>query len=149
MSVRVSKDLFVDKKSVCFDIEAVDNAIGTYLSQGYILVKDLDSFLVFPYVGFEWNEFLLESYLLHYSKKFCLVNNGISLNNVPGAIVKKDGEYTQFVDICAHAIADSDIELKKGPALDYLVEINLLTKKSYKEIDVVLNKARQLRNKRG
>ena len=149
VSVRVSKDLFVDKKSVCFDIEAVDNAIETYLSQGYILIKDLDSFLVFPYVGFEWNEFLLESYLLHYSKKFCLVNNGISLNNVPGAIVKKDGEFTQFVDICAHAIADSDIELKKGSALDYLVEINLLTKKSYKEIDVVLSKARQLRNKRG
>lgn len=149
VAVRVSKELFVAKEAVHFDIDAIDGALETYLSQGYILIKEVDSFLVFPYVGFEWNEFLLESYLLHYSKKFCLVNNGISLNNVPGAIAKKDGEYTRFIDICIHAIAESDIELNKTTALDYLVAINLLTKKSYKEIDVVLNKARQLRNKRG
>lgn len=149
VSVRVSKELFVAKDAVHFDIDAVDAALETYLSQGYILIKDVDSFLVFPFVGFEWNEYLLESYLLHYSKKFCLVNNGISLNNVAGAIARKDGEYTQFVDICSHAIAESDIELKRAPALEFLVEVNLLTKKSYKEIDVVLNKARQLRNKRG
>lgn len=149
VSVRVSKELFVAKDAVHFDIDAVDAALETYLSQGYILIKDVDSFLVFPFVGFEWNEYLLESYLLHYSKKFCLVNNGISLNNVAGAIARKDGEYTQFIDICSHAIAESDIELKKAPVLQFLVEVNLLTKKSYKEIDVVLNKARQLRNKRG
>lgn len=149
VSVRVSKELFVAKDAVHFDIDAVDAALETYLSQGYILIKDVDSFLVFPFVGFEWNEYLLESYLLHYSKKFCLVNNGISLNNVAGAIARKDGEYTQFIDICSHAIAESDIELKKAPALEFLVEVNLLTKKSYKEIDVVLNNARQLRNKRG
>lgn len=149
VSVRVSNELFVAKDAVHFDIDAVDAALETYLSHGYILIKDVDSFLVFPFVGFEWNEYLLESYLLHYSKKFCLVNNGISLNNVAGAITKKDGEYTQFVDICSHAIAESDIELKKAPALEFLVDVNLLTKKSYKEIDVVLNKARQLRNKRG
>lgn len=149
VSVRVSNELFVAKDAVHFDVDAVDAALETYLSHGYILIKDVDSFLVFPFVGFEWNEYLLESYLLHYSKKFCLVNNGISLNNVAGAIAKKDGEYTQFVDICSHAIAESDIELKKAPALEFLVDINLLTKKSYKEIDVVLNKARLLRNKRG
>ncbi len=148
-SVRVSKTLFVAKDQIEFDIEATDKALETYLSSGYILVKDVDSFLVFPNVGYEWNEFLLESYLLHYSEKFCLVNNGISLNNVAGAVAKKDGKFTQFVDICAQALADSGIELKKAIALNYLADINLITRRSYKEIDVAMTKARQIRNQKG
>ncbi len=148
-SVRVSKNLFVAKDQVEFDVEATDKALETYLSSGYILVKDVDSFLVFPNVGYEWNEFLLESYLLHYSKKFCLVNNGISLNNVAGAVAKKDGKFTQFVDICAQALADSSIELKKTVALNYLAEINLITRRSYKELDIAMTKARQIRNRKG
>ena len=148
-SVRVSKNLFVAKDQVEFDVEATDKALETYLSSGYILVKDVDSFLVFPNVGYEWNEFLLESYLLHYSEKFCLVNNGTSLNNVAGAVAKKDGKFTQFVDICAQALADSGIELKKTAALNYLAEINLITRRSYKELDVAMTKARQIRNRKG
>ena len=148
-SVRVSKTLFVAKDQIEFDIEATDKALETYLSSGYILVKDVDSFLVFPNVGYEWNEFLLESYLLHYSKKFCLVNNGISLNNVAGAVAKKDGNFTQFVDICAHALAGSGIDLKKTAALNYLADINLITRRSYKELDVAMTKARQIRNQKG
>lgn len=148
-SVRVSKDLFVAKDQVTFDVDAVDKALETYLSSGYILIKDVDSFLVFPNVGYEWNEFLLESFLLHYSKKFCLVNNGTSLNNVAGAIAKKDGAYTEFVNICAQALADSSIELKKTVALNYLAEINLITRRSYKNLDVAMTKARQIRNRKG
>lgn len=148
-TVRVSKNLFVAKDHIEFDIEATDKALETYLSSGYILVKDVDSFLVFPNVGYEWNEFLLESYLLHYSEKFCLVNNGISLNNVAGAVAKKDGKFTQFVDICAQALADSGIELKKTVALNYLADINLITRRSYKELDVAMTKARQIRNRKG
>lgn len=148
-SVRVSKTLFVAKDQIEFDIEATDKALETYLSSGYILVRDVDSFLVFPNVGYEWNEFLLESYLLHYSKKFCLVNNGISLNNVAGAVAKKDGKFTQFVDICAQALADSGIDLKKTVALNYLADINLITRRSYKELDVAMTKARQIRNRKG
>ena len=148
-SVRVSKTLFVAKDQIEFDVEATDKALETYLSSGYILVKDVDSFLVFPNVGYEWNEFLLESYLLHYSKKFCLVNNGISLNNVAGAVAKKDGKFTQFVDICAQALADSGIELKKTVALNYLADINLITRRSYRELDVAMKKARQIRNQKG
>ena len=148
-TVRVSKKLFVPKEDVIFDTEAVDSALETYLSSGYILVKDVDSFLVFPNVGYEWNEFLLESYLRSYSKKFALINNGSSLNNVAGAVVKKNGEYTQFLDICSHALAESDMELKKEPALNYLAEINLITRRSYRELDSALMKARQIRHRKG
>ena len=148
-TVRVSKNLFVAKNEVHFDVEAVDKALETYLTSGYILVKDVDSFLVFPNVGYEWNTFLLENFLMYYSEKFCLVNNGTSLNNVAGAVAKKNGEFTQFVDICAHALAESSIELKKTDALNYLADINLITRRSYRDLELAMNKARQIRNRKG
>lgn len=148
-SVRVSKSLFVAKNQIHFDVDAVDKALETYLTSGYILIKEVDSFLVFPNVGYEWNAYLLESFLLHYSKKYILVNNGTSLNNVAGAIARKDGEFTQFIDVCAQALAGSTVELKKTTALNYLAEVNLITRRSYKEIESAMAKARRIRNRKG
>ena len=148
-TVRVSKELFVPKDQIEFDIVAIDKALETYLSDGYILVKDVDSFLVFPNVGYEWNAYLLESYLMYYSKKFTLINNGTSLNNVAGAVVKRGGVYAEFVDICADVLANSDIELKRNIALDVLAKQNLITRRSYRDIDVAITKARQIRNRKG
>ena len=148
-TVRVSKDLFVPKDKKKFDVVATDKALDTYLSDGYILAKDVDSFLVFPNVGYEWNAYLLESYLMHYSKKYTLVNNGTSLNNVAGAIVKQGGIFTEFVDICSDILANNDVELKKDSALDYLASQNLITRRSYRDIDVAITKARQIRNRKG
>lgn len=148
-TVRVSKELFVPKNQIEFDIVATDKALEAYLSDGYILVKDVDSFLVFPNVGYEWNAYLLESYLMYYSKKYELINNGTSLNNVAGAVVKRGGTYSEFVDICADVLANSDIELKKDSALDYLALQNLITRRSYRDIDVAITKARQIRNRKG
>lgn len=147
-SVRVSKELFVSKNRVQFDSDAVDKALESYLTTGYILLKEIDSFLLFPYVGYEWNEYLLESYLMHYSKKYCLVNNGVSLNNVAGAIATIDSEYTQFFDICADVIANSNVELKKAQVLDYLAEVGLITRRSYSNIDAAITKAKQIRNQK-
>lgn len=148
-TVRVSKELFVPKNQIEFDIVAIDKALETYLSEGYILVRDVDSFLVFPNVGYEWNAYLLESYLMYYSKKFALVNNGTSLNNVAGAVIKRDGEYSEFVDICADVLANSDIELKRNIALDFLATQNLITRRRYRDIDIAITKARQIRNRKG
>lgn len=148
-AVRVSKELFVPKDQIEFDIVAIDKALETYLSDGYILVKDVDSFLVFPNVGYEWNAYLLESYLMYYSKKFTLINNGTSLNNVAGAVVKRGGVYAEFVDICADVLANSNIELKRNIALDVLAKQNLITRRSYRDIDVAITKARQIRNRKG
>lgn len=148
-AVRVSKELFVPKNQIEFDIVATDKALETYLSDDYILAKEVDSFLVFPNVGYEWNAYLLESYLMHYSKKYALINNGTSLNNVAGAVVKRGGAYSEFVDICADVLANSDIELKKDSALDYLAMQNLITRRSYRDIDVAITRARQIRNRKG
>lgn len=148
-TVRVSKELFVPKEQIEFDVAEIDKALSTYLSTGYMLIKDVDSFLMFPNVGYEWNIFLLESYLLHYSKEYALCNNGQSLNNVSGALVKKGGNFDEFESVCADALAKGYVELNKNAALNYLAEQNLLTRRSYAGIETTIQKAKQIRNKKG
>ncbi len=149
VAVRVSKDLYVNKKNVVVDTDEIDAAIETYFSNEYIPISLIDSFLVFPSVGFEWNEFLLESYLLSYSKKFMLVSNGINTSNVSGAIVKRDNNAVDFCHICAKALSESHIELNETDALDYLVANGLLSKRSYKDIEKAVNEAKRIRNMKG
>lgn len=148
-TVRVSRELFVLKEHIEFDIQEIDKALSTYLITGYMLIKDVDSFLMFPNIGYEWNIFLLESYLLHYSKEYALCNNGQSLNNVAGALVKKGGNFDEFEDVCADVLANGYVELNKSAALDFLAEQNLLTRRSYTSIEMALQKAKQIRNKKG
>lgn len=149
VSVRISHDLFVSANQIDFDIEAIDQAISSFMAKDYICIREIDSFLSFPNVGYQWNEYLLESYVLSFSRKFTLVNNGMALHNVAGMIVKRGSPYTEFVDACAAILADSDVELKKDAALNYLADQNLITKRRYKNIELVLQKASQIRARRG
>ena len=119
-AVRVSKDLYVNKKNVIINPYEIDAAIDTYYSGEYIPISLIDSFLVFPSVGYEWNEFLLESYLLSYSKKYMLVSNGINTSNVSGAIVKRDNNAADFCHICAKALSESHMELNEAITVDRL-----------------------------
>lgn len=148
-TVRVSKNLFISKNDISFDVEEIDKALATYLTSGYMLIKDVDSFLVFPNVGYEWNSFLLESYLMYYSKEYALCNNGKSLNNVAGALIKKGSGYDDFETVVAEVLANGYVELNKNKALDYLAEQNLLTRRSYSGIENALALAKQIRNKKG
>ncbi len=148
-TIRVSKDLFVHKTEISFDIPATDEAIETFFSSDYVLIKDFDSFLVFPTVNYEWNVFLLESYLLFYSENFALVNNGRSLGNVAGAVAKRGSAFDDFESVCVDVLANSDCTLSQNKALDYLADINLLTRRKYSKIENVILKAKQIRNEKG
>ena len=148
VSVRVSHDLFISKKQINFDVELIDGVIESFMSKDYIRIREIDSFLAFPSVGYEWNEYMLESFLISYSKKFMLLNNGQSLHNVAGAIVKKDGKIKEFEDACAAVLSESRIELKKSEALNYLADVDMITRRSYKDLDTAIRKATQIRNRK-
>lgn len=149
VSARVSHDQFVSKDRIHFDIEAVDKAIGSFISKDYIRIRDIDSYLSFPNVGYEWNEYLLESFVYSYSKKYMLLSNGFSLHNVAGAVVKKAGSIQEFVDACAAVLADAPISLNKKDALNYLAEVNMITRRSYRDLDLAIRKATQIRAMKG
>ena len=86
---------------------------------------------------------------MYFSKKYALVNNGRSLNNVAGALVRKGTGFDDFLNVCADVLANGDVALTKAKALDYLADQNLLTRRSYAKIEEAIAKAKQIRNKKG
>ncbi len=149
VSVRVSRDMFISKDTISFDVDAIDKVIGSFFSKDYIPIREIDSYLAFPNVGYEWNEYLLESFVYSYSKKYSLLSNGFSLNNVAGVVVKKSGLIHELVDACAKVLAESSIPLEKKEALNYLAKLNIITRRTYKEIDLAIRKAKQIRLRKG
>lgn len=149
VSVRISHDQFISKEKIHFDVEAIDKAIESFMSMDYIRIREVDSFLAFPNVGYEWNEYLLESFVYSFSKKFSLLSNGFSLSNVAGAIVKKESQMKEFVDVCAAVLAEAPISLKTKDALNYLADVNMITRRSYRDLDTAIRKASQIRAKKG
>lgn len=147
-SVRVSKELFVAKDMISFDIVAIDAAIDTYVADGYIPLKEIDSFLLFPSVGYEWNIFLLEHYLIYYSERFTVFNNGRALSSVSGAAVSRSSQFKDFLSVCADYIARSGCALTKEDALKTLVSGGLLTRTTYAGIDNALKVAEKMRTNR-
>ena len=149
VSVRVSHDKFISKNTIHFDVEAIDKAIGSFISKEYIRIREIDSYLAFPNVEYEWNEYLLESFVYSYSKKYVLLNNGFSLHNVAGAVAKKDGAIYAFVDACAAVLADAPISLNKNDALNYPADVNMITRRTYRDLDTAIRKAAQIRALKG
>ena len=43
---------------------------------------------------------------------------------------------------------ESRIELKKSEALNYLADVNMITRRSYKDLDTAMRKAAQIRNRK-
>ena len=64
----------------------------------------------FPNVGYEWNEYLLESFLLSFSRKYVILHNGLSLNNVAGAIAKKESHYKTLADFQQFSLHQAQIK---------------------------------------
>lgn len=147
VSVRVSHDLFVSRAQISLDISAIDAAIESFMAKDYIRIREIDSFLVFPNVGYEWNEYLLESFVLSYSEKFTLLRNGRALHNVAGAIVRRGGNIKEFSDVCAAELAAARVSLRETDALNYLAGIDLITRRSYKDLDTAIQKAVQIRGR--
>ncbi len=108
--VRVSKDLFVSEHLVNFDVEKIDEVISIYCKDNFIPLQGIKDFSLFPYAGYPWNSYLLESYLRKYSKAFKYDVRSANSSNI-GVIVRRTFLYKDYDDILAHALSVSPISL--------------------------------------
>ena len=112
-------------------------------------MKKIKSFSLFPEAGFPWNSYLLQHYVSDYSEKYKLIHNGFNANSSDGAIVKRDSGISSFDDLIIAALADSEIDLSKASALQYLCDEGYLARRRYSSIEQLLIKAIALRNQKG
>jgi len=145
-AIRVEKELYVSKEQVAFDVEGIDSALMCFCTKDYIAFTDISTYSSFPDCNFQWNPFLLESYVAFYSKAFKLVHaRYFGQKYVTGAIVKRGSSIKDFSALASYAVADSDIPLNKKDVLEFLADNWYIAQRRTEEIDTILVKASQIR----
>ena len=147
--VRINQDTFVSPNDIYFDVTATDKAIAEFMTGDCIPISEITSFISFPNVGYEWNCYLLMSYVIHFSKKFDFYTFNYSLAACPGIIVRKKSGIGSFVEAVAFVLANSNIELTQKTALNYLCSIGILLNEKYQHISKSVDKAKEIRRRRG
>ncbi len=141
--VRVSQDDFVADTSVIFDVTDIDSALDSVVVGNGIGIKEVITFGAFPFCGYSWNHFVLESYCRRFSAKYryaCITPNSQNA----GAIIRKKSDLS-YHDIMAEALARSDVKLVREDVFDYLISSGYMIRRQYSDMEELLKKAAALR----
>ena len=145
--VRISRDEFISDDQIDFDVNRIDTAIDAIVKDDFIGLKEITTFSTFPFCGYGWNLFLLESYCRRFSRKYRYDTRRANSSN-SGAIVVKTSTFS-YHQIMAHAVARSGRDLTKDEVFDYLTETGYIERKRYGEIDSLIKDAEDIRKRRG
>lgn len=148
-AMRVSKNEFVSRDYADFDISATDDAIEQFCTGDFISLQDVTLFGGFPSCGYAWNSYLLEYYVMYFSRKFKLLHTNFNMSSSVGAIVRRNTEIESFDDVIMRALAQSNIALNTDDALNYLCENGFLARRSYGTIDNIVSQAKAYRAIKG
>ena len=144
--IRTSKNDYVTKRAVHFDVRAIDSIISTYITDRFIALKDVTNFALFPECGLPWNHYLLECYCISYSEKFKLVVNRYNDKNV-GIIALKNIELAYY-EMLAYAAARASIELTNEIVGQYLYNEGYIAKRKFSNLEDITNRAKSIRKER-
>ena len=145
--IRIDSETFVSEKFVKFDIEGVDKALDNAISGKVIGMKEITTFGSFPYCGFQWNLYILESFCRRFSRKFrydCATANSKNA----GAIIRKEFD-ASYHEVMAEAVAQSGVKLTEKEVFDYLITSGLMLKRQYNDMGGLIKKAEILRKTEG
>jgi len=144
--VRVSKELFVAEHLVNFDIDKIDNVIALFCTGNFIPLRGVTDFSLFPYTGYPWNLYLLESYVRKFSRIFKYDVRAVNSSNI-GIIVRRSFSYSNYDEILAHALAGALLDLDDNTAAgNYLFDSGYIGhRKIGKEEKAVLDMAKNFR----
>lgn len=144
--VRVDKDNFIADRFIQFDTDRIDLALDYVITDGFIGMREITTFSTFPFCGYGWNLYLLESYCRRFSKKYKYETRRANSSN-SGAIVVKSCTLC-YHDIMTQAVARSGRDLQQSEVFGFLTEAGYMERKKYSDIDSLINEAAQLRERR-
>ena len=145
--VRLSDREFIRKDHITFDIEAIDDILDEQCHGDYMPMKEVSLYLSFPNIGYQWNVFVLSSYLYHTSKKFRLLFQSFSQSSVTGAMVRMDSPITNYYEMIVDALSRSDALRSTKVALQYIVNCGFQQRLAYNDIEKAVQEAKLLREK--
>lgn len=144
--VRVDKNDFIADRLINFDVDRIDAALDYIILDDFMGMREITTFSIFPFCGYGWNLYLLESYCRRFSKKYRYDTRRANSSN-SGAVVVKTCALS-YHDIMAHAVARSGRELNQEDVFGFLTENGYMERKRYSDIDLLISDATELRERR-
>ena len=94
--VRINQNEFVRRDQIHFDVERTDAVLDSLVQSAYMPIKTISLFLHFPTIDVPWNNFVLESYVANYSKKFRLLHACYTATDCCGSIVRQESGIADY-----------------------------------------------------
>lgn len=141
--IRVNEQLFVAQDKIKFDVEKIDKQIDKFAKDGFIAVKEISTFALFPECGYTWNHYILESYCYRFSEKYLYVTNLFNGKNA-GAIVDRALTW-DYSEIMAHAVARSNVNLEESIIGKYLYDTGYMARSKFGGISEIAEYAKKIR----
>lgn len=140
--IRINHNEFIKKDQLSFDVERIDAVLDMLISDVYVPLKGITLFLHFPSLNVSWNSFVLESYIANYSKKYELMHASFSATDCCGAIVRRDSGIPDYRSLLVEVLANNRTWKSKADALDLLVRESYQQRRSYSDIEKVMQEAK-------
>jgi hypothetical protein len=140
--IRIREDLLVADCNVDFDIDRIDQHLAKFVNSYIVPLQAINNFTLFPYTGYPWNWFLLESFCRRFSKLFrysCLHSNNKNL----GAICKASVKATDYLDVLTQVVITESVPLDTESITKYLVD-NKYVSNHFASAEKIRNKAKGL-----
>lgn len=143
---RIDLNQFVSDDKVQFLVDEIDTVLDSIVLDEFIGLKEITALGAFPYCGYAWNLYLIESFCRRFSKKYrymCITPNSKNA----GVILKKSCQLA-YHEIMAKAVARSNVELNEKEVFDFLVSAGYMIRRQYSNMKELLELATSLRERR-
>lgn len=144
MMVRISSDEFVRRGRLQFDIKKTDEALDRLIEGDYMPIKQFSLYMHLPAISEQWNEFVLESYLLQYSKEFTIHQQGHYRDDCCGAIARRSSGFDDIKSIITDALVRDNGWKTEPEATGFLIHKGYLQRKC-KLVGECVEKARRIK----
>lgn len=141
--VRVGDQQFVSDEQLHFDVDKIDQVIDQFVIDGFVSIKGVTTFALFPECGQPWNHYLLESYCYRFSYKYSYRTNLFNGRNA-GAIVDASINWN-YQELMARAVARSSIKLEPNEVGRYLYESGYMARRKFSSLKEIAERAKILR----
>lgn len=141
--IRVSEQLFVAQNRISFDVEKIDQQIDRFAKDGFIAIKEITTFALFPECGYTWNHYMVESFCYRFSSKYIYRTNLFNGRNA-GAIVDKNISW-DYQEIMARAVARSEIELEEETIGKFLYDTGYMARSKFGGLGEIAERAKIIR----
>lgn len=140
--VRINQNEFVRQDQIRFNVEQTDAVLDSLIQSEYMPIKNVNLFLHFPTINVPWNNFVLESYVANYSKKFKLLHASYAATNCCGALVRQESDVSDYRTLIVDVLSKNSGWRTEKDALQLLVDLGYQQRRSYSDIEKVMQEAK-------